>query len=413
MAASRHMPNFRVPREPPSSRESTAHETSTLSHRHTPYNTTNNHQIHPRTGSSGWRYKQDPGGQRAVMNSILQNHPFEAPHLLANRNRLSPSRSGMPSSNRITAAYQQAHLLMHHPPTDSFNVQSMSGRKRKASEEPDNDRMSTSPSASPSVSNRSLPSAPLQRSIKRTRTGAAHGRPLPLPRLLQTMNADDMRQLLQNVCDSHPELQQEIVTKAPRPSIDSALTVLRDYESAFQSAFPLGNRPTSDYAYNRVRQHLLDLIDALKDFTPHFLPPQETQAAQSLAYLDAATEIIHRLPDWDTYQHRRHKSDAYDEIGKAWALVIREAVKRAGGIQLQMGGWDGKVVEHDGKSGGRLGEAVQELRAAIGSDGGAGGGAGGMQAGGAGGVSDERLRIREQLFGGTFGAGLGVGQGRW
>lgn len=222
-----------------------------------------------------------------------------------------------------------------------------------------------------------------------------------------------MRQLLQNICDSHPELQQELVTRAPRPSIDSALAVLTKYESAFQSSFPLGNRPTSDYAYNRVRQNLVELIDALKDFTPHFLPPQETQAAQSLNYLDAATNMIHRLPDWDTYQHQRHKSDAYDEIGKAWALVIREAAKRAGGLHLQMGGWDRKIVEHNEKSGGRLEEAVNELQAAVGFGSAGAGSAGGTPQQAIAGVSDERMRIREQLFGGTYGHELGVGQGKW
>ena len=291
---------------------------------------------------------------------------------------------------------------------DPFSVQSMSGRKRKASEEPfDNDRMSTSPSASPSVSNRLLPSASAHRSIKRSRTGATAGRPLPLPRLLQTLSAEEMRQLLQNVCDQHPELQQEIVTKAPRPSIESTLSVLSKYEDDFREAFPLGNRPTSDYSYNRVRQYLLQLIEALRDFTPHFLPPHETQTALSLSYLDAVTNVIHRLPEWDTYQHQRHKNEAYDEIGKAWALVIREAAKRAGGFHLQFGGWDQKLVDHNQKSGGRLEEALNELITSLGfTQAGAG-------ASPTAGVSDERMSIRQQLFSGNFGHELGVGSGRW
>ena len=224
----------------------------------------------------------------------------------------------------------------------------------------------------------------------------------------RTLSADDMRQLLQNVCDQHLELQQEIVTKAPRPSIESTLSVLSKYEDDFREAFPLGNRPTSDYAYNRVRQHLLQLIEALRDFTPHFLPPQETQATLSLSYLDAVTNMIHRLPDWDSYQHQRHKNDAEDEIAKAWALVIREAAKKAGGFHLQFGGWDQKLIEHSQKSGGRMEEAVNEMRTALGFVQGPTG-----PSTGAGGVSDERMSIRQQLFSGTFGQELGVGSGRW
>lgn len=126
-----------------------------------------------------------------------------------------------------------------------------------------------------------------------------------------------------------------------------------------------------------------------------------------MGYLDAVTDVIHRVPDWDTYQHQRHKTDAYDEIAKAWALVIREAAKRAGGIHLQMGGWDQKLVEHNQKSGGRMEEAVNELKAALGL----------VQpvsnASPTAGVSDERLNIRQQLFSGTYGHSLEVTPGRW
>jgi protein Cut8 len=216
-----------------------------------------------------------------------------------------------------------------------------------------------------------------------------------------------MRQLLQNVCDEHPELQQEIITKAPRPSIDSTLAVLSKYDAAFREAFPLGDSPSSDYAYNRVRQHLLQLIEALRDFTPHFLPPSEPQTALSFTYLDAVTNMIHSLPDWDTYQHRRHKEDAYDELSKAWALVIREAAKRAGGIHLQLGGWDQKLIDHNQKSGGKMEEAVNELRAGMGFQQTA---PTGFSTGGA---SDERASIRQQLFSGTYGQDVNVGPGRW
>ncbi|CAK1363317.1 Tethering factor for nuclear proteasome STS1 [Cercospora beticola] len=305
------------------------------------------------------------------MNSISTLPP--PPHLLAN-NRLSPSRD--------------------------FNMSA--SRKRKASEEPDHDRMSTSPT----ITGRQLPPP----RSKRTRTGAAQGRPLALPRLLETLSADQMRQLLQNICDQHPELQQEIVTKAPRPSVESTLQVLSKYENTFQQAFPLGNRPTSDYSYNRVRTQLRELIEAVREYTPHFLPPQETADSISLQYLDSVTNMIHRLPDWDTFQHQRHKNEAYDEIAKAWALVIKEAAKRAGGFHLQFGGWDHKIVEHNQKSGGKMAEAVNEVNIALGF----------MQPASSSssqqppGVSEERASIRQQLFSGTYGGHqLGIGQHGW
>lgn len=275
----------------------------------------------------------------------------------------------------------------------------MSGRKRKADDEPqDADRMSTSPTPA----NRQLPHATAARRIKRTRTDT-HGRPLALPRLLETLTADDMRRLLQAISDDHPEIGHEVIKKAPRPSVESTLAVLAKYEADFRESFPLGNRPTSDYSYNRVRQAMIQLIDALKDFTPHFLPPHETQPTLSMTYLDAVTNMIHRLPNWDSYQHNRHKHEAYDEISRAWALVVREAAKRAGGFHLQFGGWDQKLYKHNEESGGRMEEVMQELRSNTGF----------VSAGPATGGLDDRASIRQQLLYGTYGQDLSVGTGGW
>ena len=57
-----------------------------------------------------------------------------------------------------------------------------------------------------------------------------------------------MRQLLQTVCDEHPELQQEIVNKAPRPSVESTLAALENYENLFR---PFAEK-TQDGAAPRV-----------------------------------------------------------------------------------------------------------------------------------------------------------------
>ena len=280
----------------------------------------------------------------------------------------------------------------------------MSGRKRKAEDDGssggDDERMSASPSASPALSARPPP-----RGLKRMRTNVS-GRPLPLPRLLETLNADEMRNLLQSICQRHPDIGNEVVSTAPRPSIQSTLEVLSKYEAAFQAAFPFGGRSSSDYAYNRVRQQLIDLLESLKDFTPHFLPPNEQQPATSLAFLDGATDFIHRLPDWDTYQHNRHKQEAYEEMAKAWAIVIREAAKKAGGIQLQYGGWDQKVAKHNDVSGGKMQEAVNALR----------GGLGWMGADtpnpAASGATDA-MSIRQQLLSGNYGLGSPARIGAW
>lgn len=284
----------------------------------------------------------------------------------------------------------------------------MPGRKRKATEEPQDDdtRMSQSPSSSPSIPNSQLPSQPTpSRLIKKPRKNLS-GRPLALPRLLEILSPEDMRTVLRQICDTRPDVAAEVLSSAPRPSVQSTLDVLQTYEHTLRHALPFGVRESSDYAYNRVRQHLLSLLDALKDFTPQFLPPHEQQASLSLQYLDGVTDMVHRLPNFTGFAQNRHKDEAYEELAKAWALVVREAAKRAGGIQLLFGGWDQKMQRHNEVSGGKMEEAVQELRQSLGWMGQAQSGAGPS-------AGAEPQSIREQLFSGTYGLDTAVRVGPW
>jgi len=287
----------------------------------------------------------------------------------------------------------------------------MSGRKRKATEElqDDDTRMSQSPSISPSIAHTELPSrATPSRVIKRPRKNLS-GRPLTLPRLLETLSADDMRNILRQICDRHTNVAAEVLSAAPRPSVQSTLSVLSTYEGSLRSSLPFGVRESSDYAYNRVRGALLELLDALKDFTPQFLPPNESQSAVSLEFLDNVTNLIHRLPNWDSYQHNRHKAEAYEEIAKAWALVVREAAKRGGGIQLQIGGWDEKLRRHNEMSQGKMDDAVNELRTNVVWA----GGNIGEQGEASSGVGNDPASIRQQLFSGNYGLDTAVRVGPW
>ena len=274
----------------------------------------------------------------------------------------------------------------------------MTTRKWKAADDlldPNPDRMSSSPSPSPTTPR----SGPLLqgRTVKRLRTNIT-GRPLSLERLLETLRPEELRTVLRSICDRHPDIGSEIKATAPRPSVASALHVLHTYQVNLRQSFPYGDRPTSEYAYNRVRPSLMDLLEALKDYTPHFLPPQEQQAPTSLEFLDGATLVIHQLPNWDSFEHNRHKHEAYEEIGKAWALVLREAAKKGGGMQIQYGKWDQKITKHNELSGGKLQEAINELRSSLSWIGGPATGFDGFE------VPGDTNTIRQQLLSGTYGS---------
>lgn len=269
----------------------------------------------------------------------------------------------------------------------------MASKKRKADD--DNDEMSVSPTSSPAISSR-----PLLRPSKKVRAGNdLTGRPLPLPRLLETLDTTQLRVVLQAICERHPDIGQEVVNGAPKPSVGSALQVLEEYQEKFRESFPFGNS-SSDYTYFRVKQALTALVDAISDFTPHYLPPTEQQTNVSLQYLDGATKIIHALPDWESQQYRHHKDNAYDEISRAWALVITEGAKRGGGIVLA-GGWDQTLAKHNQQSGGRLAQAMTAMANEVGWMGASSGSS-------VSGPSDPNS-ILNQLMNGTYGSPVRVG----
>lgn len=229
----------------------------------------------------------------------------------------------------------------------------MSSRKRKPD---DGDEMSVSPHSSPSIASRQL-----ARPAKRVRAGNdMTGRPLTLPRLLETLDNTQLRTVLGTICERHPDLGREVVNGAPRPTAPSALNVLGAYLERLQAAVPYG-QTSSDYTYYRVRQPLMALTEAISDFTPQFLPPTEQQTNVSLQYLDGVTKLIHGLPDWESQQYRHHKDNAYDELSGAWTAVITEASKRGGGFSLHTSGWYQTLAKHNQQSSGRLGQALSAL----------------------------------------------------
>ncbi|KAK2591024.1 Tethering factor for nuclear proteasome sts1 [Conoideocrella luteorostrata] len=258
----------------------------------------------------------------------------------------------------------QPPVFPHYHETPRFSPQrpvsplsGMANRKRKADEDGDE---TMSPLSSPAISSRTL-----ARPSKKVRSNEIIGRPLALPRLLETLDASQLRSVLERICELHSDIREDVVSEAPRPSVSSAVHVLQGYQRKLNEAVPYGES-SAEYTYYRVKEPLVALIDALSDFTPQYLPPNETQPTKSLQFLDDATKLIHELPDWEPQAYRHHKENAYDEISKAWALVISEAGKRGGGINLHSGGWDQRLAHHNEQSGGRLSSAISVMANSIG-----------------------------------------------
>lgn len=280
----------------------------------------------------------------------------------------------------------------------------MAASKKRKADDDAGDEMSVSPMSSPAISSRQL-----SRPSKKARAAEMAGRPLPLPRLLEALDATQLRTILQTICDHHPDISRQVADNAPRPTPASTLRLLGEYQDRLRNAMPYG-QSSADYNYYRVKQPLIALVEAISEFTRQFLPPVESQTSASLEFLDGTTKIIHQLPDWDNPTYRQHKEGAYDEIARAWAVVIQEASKRGGGgftSLLLSEHWDQILAKHDQQAGGRLEAAMSALSTHVGWMG--AGGAGGNGNSNPGSANNDPNSIRNQLMSGTFGSPVRVG----
>lgn len=280
-------------------------------------------------------------------------------------------------------------------PVSPFTNMASTSRKRKASDD-DVDEMSVSPLSSPAPHQRQL-----ARPSKKSRLPEPPSRALPLPRLLETLDNNQLRTVLQRICERRSDIQEEVLSGAPRPSAASTLQVLEGYQQKLAESMPYGHS-SSDYAYYRVKQPLAALVSAIMDFTPQYLPPIENQADVSLMYLDGVTKVAHSMPNWDSQTYRHHKDHVYDEIAKAWTMVITEAAKRGGGFALHRDGWDQVLAKHNEQAGGRLQPAVNALSSNVGWSGNS------QNQNAQPGASDQNS-ILDQLLNGSYGAPVRVG----
>lgn len=211
------------------------------------------------------------------------------------------------------------------------------------------------PIASPSNSN------------KRAKLHSPKATAVPLRRRLESLGHTQLLDLVENLVQAHPETHQSLRRLVPEITVERALRMLKDYHQRIIDALPYKDDPTGDYAYLRVEPHLRDFFEALADYTAAFLPPHtsETSASsQALIFLDGATELIHSLPEWTSPVNNVLRNRAYHEIAQAWAVIFRASQGSLSFVLGEASAWENRLISHNRRAHGRLGEALDSLSAA-------------------------------------------------
>jgi hypothetical protein len=246
----------------------------------------------------------------------LNSSPSNSPSRAASLNIMTPSK-------RIKMALT-AHLLR-------------SGMKQQQAISANN--VGTQPSStlqsSPQKQQQQLPSSS---QIQEQQQEIRKEQVLPLKRILETLEKDDLLTIITTLVADNPGLEGPVAALLPRPTLSSASSHIQQCQKRLDASFPYSRfgQDRSDYAFNRVRPHLNELTELISLYLTYFTepssyPPDQAHEYPSVAFgfLKLAGKFCGTLPTWQTEEHTLEtKSNLYSLISGAWKIAIAEISRR-------------------------------------------------------------------------------------
>ncbi|KAJ3316320.1 Tethering factor for nuclear proteasome sts1 [Blyttiomyces sp. JEL0837] len=163
---------------------------------------------------------------------------------------------------------------------------------------------------------------------------------LPLNRILETLNKQELLNIITSLVDQHPGLESPVAALLPRPTLSSASEHLKQCQKRLESSYPYskeyGQDNRSDYAHNRVRGHLAELREILSLYLTYFTEPASYPSDQvheyptgAFGFLVIAFKTALAMPVWNSHEH--NESSRYEVlrwVAKGWRVAIAEIRRR-------------------------------------------------------------------------------------
>lgn len=116
-----------------------------------------------------------------------------------------------------------------------------------------------------------------------------------------------------------------------------------------------------DYSFNRVKPAIQELKDAILDYAAHFASPDEFPTT-TFSFLHLATNVTHRLPNWENSQHNEVKRDLLAKLADYWKKAIENAASKIGEGKIYgqtiVSEWARNLAQHNHDSNGTFQQAI-------------------------------------------------------
>ncbi|KAI9309717.1 hypothetical protein DFJ73DRAFT_890570, partial [Zopfochytrium polystomum] len=217
----------------------------------------------------------------------------------------------------------------------------------------------TAMGALPSLTGSSSPSAqPLQVGSKRRFVesssdseddAASHEIVLPLNRILETLQKEDLLNIINGLVSQHPGLDAQVASLIPRPTVSSATAHLEQAQKRLESAYPYsrasgGQDRSSDYAFNRVRSHLTAVKELLNVYLTYFTQTAPIAAGTgsrgasgtdneypptAFGFLKVAGRVVAGLTRWSNdAHHAQTRRLGWGWVANGWTVAVAEVARR-------------------------------------------------------------------------------------
>lgn len=187
------------------------------------------------------------------------------------------------------------------------------------------------------------------------------GQALPVHRSLEMMSKEQLGAVLLEMLRQHPESTVTFQSKVNgyQFGLEKYQQLLKEKVEALYASVPYNrsydNSNLDDYAFVRMKPHIMELLNCLVDCALDNLPPRKTSLHESLKFLDSCTQLVLDLPRFELGSNNYYYDKCVEQLAHLWCSLIEEIAKDINMVMnTPLSTWIDKLANYNDRSNGLL-----------------------------------------------------------